>query len=239
MDLENELREQAEADTQATAAAPAVAVESTEGDRPDDSAPGVQIEAGVEVRIPNARERDRQETQQRRTNTQQIVENGRQAGQPRKPAEGMFKTEQPAGRARNRNRVALCKSWVDVFNQECHAQASNPQKRQSATNGLLSVFTSLDTLNRLDTKEVLQHMTEVMASSNTGAFGRRIIFSNLKFLPESKRELMHRMLELMTQYAELSDRTKIRLKSDPAFALSMYSDVETRSNLDAFFPALK
>lgn len=148
----------------------------------------------------------------------------------------MFKTQQPAGRARNRTRVELCKAWIEAFDQDCRANAADPTKRSLASNGLRNVFTSLDTLNRLDTKEVLNHLTKVIETSNTGAWERRIVFANLKFLPESHRELMNRFLQLMTKYAEVDDKTKIRATIDPGYTISLYKDVETRSNLDAFFP---
>lgn len=148
----------------------------------------------------------------------------------------MFKTQQPAGRARNKTRVELCKAWIEAFDQDCHANAADASKRSLATNGLRNVFTSLDTLNRLDTKEILNHMVKVIESSNTGAWERRIVFANLKFLPESQRELLNRFLQLMTQYAEIEDKTKIRGKIDPGFAIGMYKDVETRTNIDSFFP---
>lgn len=152
---------------------------------------------------------------------------------------GMFKTQQPVGRVRNRSRVDMCKAWIESFDQQCRATAADATKRSLATNGLYTVFTSLDTLNALDTKEILNHLSNTIMRSNTGAWERRIVFANLKFLPESKRELLNRMLQLMTQYAELENKSKIREKIDPSYAISLYKDVETRGNLDAFFPRIK
>lgn len=220
MDIENELNQGKEAVEESISAKP-------------ETRPAVKIEDGTVME--DAREKDR------RIARELVERQDRDAGKGtrlNKADPSMFNTKQPVGRARNRTRVELCKAWIEAFDQDCCANAADPSKRSLATNGLYSVFNSLDTLNRLDTKEVLAHMVKVIESSNTGAWERRIVFANLKFIPESHREMLNRFLQLMTQYAESEDKTKIRTKNDPSYAISLYKDIETRTNIDSFFPQL-
>lgn len=218
MNIENELNQDNEAPVEN--AAPVV-----------EERPPIKIEDGTVME--ETREQERRIAREL-ANRQEKDKN--KGGNLAKADPTMFKTQQPAGRARNRTRVELCKAWIEAFDQDCRASAADPTKRSLATNGMLNVFKSLDTLNRLDTKEVLNHIDKVITSSNTGAWERRIVFANLKFLPESERELLNRFLQLMTQYAEADDKTKIRTKCDPGYAIGLYKDVETRTNIDSFFP---
>ena len=147
----------------------------------------------------------------------------------------MFRTPQPAGRASNPTLVQLNKDWIDVFNRDCNQAAHDATKRKLASNGLLSVFRSLDRLNKEDTHEVLEYLCNVISTSQTGAYTRRIVFANLKFLPESSHEVMSRMLQLVIIAASDKDRSKARAHTDPLYAINLYTNGETRSNIDSFF----
>lgn len=147
----------------------------------------------------------------------------------------MFRTPQPKGRAGNPLLVQLGKDWIDKFNVSCTEAAHNVTERTLATNGLYSVFQSFDRLNKDDTHELLDYLCDTIKSSNTGAYTRRIIFANLKFLPASKHELMARMLQLVTIAASDEDRSKTRKHTDPLYAINLYTNGETRSNIDSYF----
>lgn len=149
----------------------------------------------------------------------------------------MFRT-QVEDRAHNPNRVQLCKDWADFFNTTCTTVQADAVKRKSATVGMNSVFTSLNALNREDTHTVLKYLVKVISTSNTGAFERRIVFANMKFLDGDARETFHRMIDLLVSYAKTEDKSAIRRRTDPTYAVGMYRDTTTRNNIDSFFPAL-
>ena len=150
---------------------------------------------------------------------------------------GMFRTE-VEDRAHNPIRVQLCKDWIDFFNTTCTTTAADAVKRRTATTGMASMFTSLNVLNREDTHTVLKYLTGVIESTNTGAFERRIVFANMKFLDGDSREMFHRMIDLMVAYATTEEKSAIRRRTDPTYAVAMYRDSTTRKNIDSFFPAL-
>lgn len=221
MNIENELQKEQEA--------PKGAEENKEVKETQERPP-VKIEDGTEMVASRESERRAAREAQEQAAKEPSV---------RKADPSMFKTAQPAGRVRNKHRVELCKAWIDSFNTDCGAYSANASARSIATHGMRNVFTSLDTLNRLDTKEILVHLVKTIETSVTGAWERRIVFSNLKFLPESQRELLNRMLQLFTLYAEMDNKVLIRTKSDPSYAIGLYTDGETRANIDAFFPHQK
>lgn len=197
------------------------------------------VDQGTELKIPENQEAGRAPVHlsraERRAALRQQNELAQQSAKQANPA--MFRT-QVDDRAPNPTRVQLCKDWIDYFNTTCTTTEADPVKRKSATTGMNTVFTSLNVLNKEDCHAVLDYMVKTIASSATGAFERRIVFANMKFLEGDARETFHRMIDLMVSYANTEEKSAIRRRTDPTYAVSMYRDSTTRVNIDAYFPAL-
>lgn len=197
------------------------------------------VDQGTELKIPENQEAGRAPVHlsraERRAALRQQNEQAQQGAKQANPA--MFRT-QVDDRAPNPTRVQLCKDWIDFFNTTCTTTEADPVKRKSATTGMNTVFTSLNVLNKEDCHAVLDYMVKTIASSATGAFERRIVFANMKFLEGDARETFHRMIDLMVSYANTEEKSAIRRRTDPTYAVSMYRDSTTRVNIDAYFPAL-
>lgn len=148
----------------------------------------------------------------------------------------LFKKSQPTGMPGNPARVSVCKAQIDRFNHECRRTAENHSIRASATSGLYNTFRSLDTMNRDDVHEVLDYLVKVIRSSTTGAFDRTIVFANMCHLRESERDVMTRMLHLVTVFAETKNPDAFRRRVDPAYILEVYKSEQTRLNIDSYFP---
>lgn len=201
---------------------------------------GDVVDQGTELKTPEGQDAGRAPVQlsraERRAALRQQNELQQQQGAKQAKPE-MFRT-QVEDRAPNPSRVQLCKDWIDFFNTTCTTTEADPVKRKSATTGMNTVFTSLNVLNQEDCHAVLDYMVKVIESSATGAFERRIVFANMKFLEGDARETFHRMIDLMVSYANTEEKSAIRRRTDPTYAVSMYRDSTTRVNIDAYFPAL-
>lgn len=197
------------------------------------------VDKGTELTLPETQESGRAPMQLSRAERRAALrqQNEQQQSQSRQADPAMFRT-QVEDRAPNPNRVQLCKDWIDFFNITCTTTEADPVKRKSATTGMNTVFTSLNVLNRDDCHAVLDYMVKTIESSATGAFERRIVFANMKFLEGDARETFHRMVDLMVSYANTDEKSAIRRRTDPTYAVSMYRDTTTRTNIDAYFPAL-
>lgn len=197
------------------------------------------VDQGTELKLPETQEAGRAPLQLSRAERRAALrqQNEQQQSQNRQANPAMFRT-QVEDRASNPTRVQLCKDWIDFFNTTCTTTEADPVKRKSATTGMNTVFTSLNVLNREDCHTVLDYLVKTIASSATGAFERRIVFANMKFLEGDARETFHRMIDLMVSYANTEEKAAIRRRTDPTYAVSMYRDSTTRVNIDEYFPAL-
>lgn len=200
----------------------------------------LQVDKGTELKVDvTEKPEGRQPVQLSRAERRAALrlQNEQQSSDIKQAKPGMFRT-QTEDRSPNPNRVQLCKDWIDFFNTTCTTVEADPVKRKSATSGMNTVFTSLNVLNREDCHTVLDYLVSVVSSSSTGAFERRIVFANMKFLDGDARETFHRMIDLMVSYANTEEKAAIRRRTDPTYAVSMYRDSTTRANIDAYFPQL-
>ncbi|MGL5648932.1 MAG: hypothetical protein ACRDDY_13875 [Clostridium sp.] len=196
-----------------------------------------QAEDGVEMPLEEPKKNPAPQQKERREVQQPKAQNPVNDKPPlRKANPDMFNKVAVVGPAHNPARVSICKDTINRFNHECRKVAENVQLRASATSGLYNTFRSLTTLNRDDVHEVLQHLLDTIKSSETGAFERTLVFSNVHHLKASERELMIRMLHLMTVYAETVNPKAVRRRANPSYAVSLYASEATRLNIDSFFP---
>lgn len=210
---------------------------ATDGAAPTDTE--VRVDQGTEMTVEHQEGEGRDKLHLSRAERRAALrqQNEQQAATAKQADPAMFRT-QVEDRAPNPNRVQFCKDWIDFFNRTCTTVEADPVKRKSAATGMNTVFTSLNVLNREDCHAVLDYLVSVISKSNTGAFERRIVFANMKFLEGDARETFHRMIDLMVSYANTEEKAAIRRRTDPTYAVSMYRDSTTRNNIDAYFPPL-
>lgn len=137
----------------------------------------------------------------------------------------------------NPERVKVIANLVTDYSKAVGVNQGDLATARSATLGLYNAIKMLVTLTGTDLTNAVDHLLATIRADKIEAFGEAYLFRAADAISDKNvRDNFNRLMNLFVQYANLSDRSKIRKFADIDYSVALITDVAVRKQLAAYFP---
>lgn len=140
----------------------------------------------------------------------------------------------------NPTRVNVCIAHVKAFAETVVPGQTDDEAVATATNNMSTMFGLLETLNTADVTKVLDTVMETVTGGESRnfckAFDKAYSFIGLAAIKSSaERERFVRMMNLISTYAKLRDKSKLETRVSVSYSLDLVKNEAGRKAIHAYF----